>query len=372
MCQRPGTAANDSVLRNTPKLLPCAFHGTEIESKFLTCESHTLCEECEVESYKMKCCKHCYRVLTSSEMESIAAKLTEICPACKQQKISLRKGLCGCSICKNCFDASQKKNGDICPVCGEFLAINLRNTVNLKRAQTNSKKPCEICFENFTRDEMRTLECDHYFCMPCLKSYIESYLVGNRNTLYLGIPCVKCKERINDHMIEDLLSKEDFDKYNEYMVHSELTECPKCQNRFEAMIKKISCNACNHYFCIDCKRLPDICTCSDVAVNLGMRQEDFSQCPGCKSLYLKDEKCDHVKCQKPGCMKEFCFRCAALRSPTLEHGNHYHRPLCDFYAAYDGNDDRYKEKCEKCKEKGALCDRPKNLKVARRIGLGEV
>ena len=32
-----------------------------------------------------------------------------------------------------------------------------------------------------------------------------------------------------------------------------------------------------------------------------------------------------------GCGEEFCFACSAPLTPTMNHGNHFHRPQCDFY-----------------------------------------
>ena len=95
-------------------------------------------------------------------------------------------------------------------------------------------------------------------------------------------------------------------------------------------------------------------------------------CPGCHCPYLKDEKCEHVKCEKPGCEVEFCFTCSAFREPTMEHGCHYHRPSCRFYTPFDKRGDKYTTKCFKCREKGTLCDRPKDLIKKGRFQPGEI
>ena len=96
----------------------------------------------------------------------------------------------------------------------------------------------------------------------------------------------------------------------------------------------------------------------------------LAQCPGCKEPYLKDNSCEHVKCLN--CRTEFCFRCSCIRSPTMSHGAHYHRPQCTFYAEYNGDDDQYDEKCTECLRLGRLCDRPEDLPVPRLFDIEEI
>ena len=85
----------------------------------------------------------------------------------------------------------------------------------------------------------------------------------------------------------------------------------------------------------------------------------------------EDDGCDHVICSQADCKIDFCFSCSAIRSPIMTHGNHYHRPNCSFYSYYNGDDDRYDEKCIRCKLKRSLCEKPKNLKEKCRFQEGE-
>ena len=45
----------------------------------------------------------------------------------------------------------------------------------------------------------------------------------------------------------------------------------------------------------------------------------------------------------------------------MEHGNHYHRPDCEFYNAYDDSKEGPKPKCEECKILGSKCPKPAPL-----------
>jgi hypothetical protein len=93
-------------------------------------------------------------------------------------------------------------------------------------------------------------------------------------------------------------------------------------------------------------------------------------CPYCARLWSKlDEKgCDHMICKN--CNHEFTFCCMARRSPTMEHGAHYHRLSCphvqrdaDIIKQHkEGHkEDKYKEKCGECVKLKKLCPRPPEL-----------
>lgn len=366
LCSRP----REDRMTTTVMHNPCINHKTAVFQRHLTCESHTMCEECELECYKKKFCFVCFRNLSQGELESFEKRPIRPCASCKESKITVFKAKCGCLLCLTCVEKMKAYNSNICTVCNTTNWVDL-SSVQQVRPQSIAIKLCEICLENFNRDVMRTLNCDHFFCVPCLKAHLETFLTDRRNEIHRGIPCFKCSGLVNDNMIEDLLTKEQFDKYNEIMLQNSTTECPNCKNIFISDVDKINCNQCNYYFCIICKKKAENCDCSD-GIPLGVNPEDLSACPGCRSLYTKDDKCDHVKCQKSTCLLEFCFLCSALREPTMVHGNHYHRPICKHFSDYNGADDKYSQKCSKCVAKGSLCTRPKNLAVPRRVTRGEV
>jgi len=89
----------------------------------------------------------------------------------------------------------------------------------------------------------------------------------------------------------------------------------------------------------------------DMAIK-AMNNEKLNVCPFCFEVYLKDDKCAHVKCVK--CKNEFCFECSCPRQPTLVHGNHYHRKDCKFYFDYKKKD-QFDANCPECKRLGKLC-----------------
>ena len=185
------------------------------------------------------------------------------------------------------------------------------------------------------------------------------------------------------------------------MKTDKLISCPICTEKFiPGLQRRVTClnNNCKHIFCKECQEnYHEDGTCQEKFIIDRIKDlealndpEGVSQCPKCRWPYIKDPSCDHVKCQNSACNVEFCFKCSCIRSPTLAHGNHYHRPQCKNYFAFDGDDDYLPKECKnaaKCKEKnhgkcshkcdeceklGKLCPRPKNLKVPRKFAIDEI
>jgi len=89
--------------------------------------------------------------------------------------------------------------------------------------------------------------------------------------------------------------------------------------------------------------------------------EDMAQdrgwkfCPRCRCIVEKadSESCSHMTCLR--CRFEFCWNCSADRSVIAAHGNHFHRPSCEFYAPFAGRDDFLPQRCVKCRLRGVAC-----------------
>ncbi|KAG9014383.1 hypothetical protein FRB94_012789 [Tulasnella sp. JGI-2019a] len=91
-------------------------------------------------------------------------------------------------------------------------------------------------------------------------------------------------------------------------------------------------------------------TCQEYNVNVRDNVDDAASrayvesktkpCPACREPIEKDEGCDHMTCRPPGgCGHEFCWLCLAGYEDILKHGNHHHRRTCQYYSAYDSEDD---------------------------------
>jgi len=98
-----------------------------------------------------------------------------------------------------------------------------------------------------------------------------------------------------------------------------------------------------------------------------VHQCGFKVCPRCRAGVEKsDDGCDHLTCVQ--CGHAFCWSCLADRAPISAHGNHHHRPGCQFHCAWKGKDDYLPKKCAKCAFTGRVCQRPASKAAAAEPG----
>jgi hypothetical protein len=243
-------------------------------------------------------------------------------------------------------------NNENCPIC----------KVGKKEPETFriEEKFCPVCCESLTNFNQNTLACSHLYCNNCLRFYIHSEIDSEyeKNDIFQkqGIKCLECDVLISERVVDQLIEPHYLIKLMK-ILNKDIIECPKCLLTCEAVEETVRCQ-CGHHYCKTCKKIPSSCDC-EKNENFQIT-EDMSICPGCKSVYLKDEKCDHVSCANPKCKAEFCFRCSAFRSPTINHGNHYHRPNCSYFEDFQGSDVMMRD-CTQCRKAGKLCARPGNL-----------
>jgi len=77
-------------------------------------------------------------------------------------------------------------------------------------------------------------------------------------------------------------------------------------------------------------------------------------CPRCRSMVQKaDDGCDHMTCSR--CTYEFCWSCLADRVAIFAHGNHLHRPSCQFYREHIAPPEYLPDRCRRCAYRGCAC-----------------
>ena len=329
------------------------------EDSIQICDTHKFCKNCALRSLSLKTCNKCKKNLNNNQEKQIRRKYEVMCKACEEMSVYFKELVCGCMVCSTC--EANSTNDNSCPICKSILKVKATE-------EGSNEMTCEVCYEKIESHMMLNLDCQHFFHSGCIKEFIgyliknESFKVNKDN----GIACPSCPKLIPDYILSNILSA-DQNRSLTLILNPEIVECPGCSILFFPMSKRFICS-CGASFCTVCKRNSSNCVCD--------KDEDFiitdemSCCPGCKSAYMKDEKCDHVKCQNIKCGVEFCFQCSAYRDPTLKHGNHYHRPNCTFYNKYLGND-IYNADCSRCKYYKRLCERPKDLKRRGRFEEGE-
>lgn len=346
------------------QVLSCACSRAFGENSIKICEDHKTCKDCALSFLTTKKCSICNMLLKSEQLQKIRIKYRSQCKSCEDDCTHFKNLSCGCQVCSTC--QKESINNNKCLLCEKVLKV-----------KTNSNsllcKICYGCFESNPENPKLDLDCQHFYHMQCLLNQI-NYLISDESSKIYSDKGILCPESSPEcpHLLSgDLLSKildDEHIKKLTLILNPMIVECSKCSKIFFPETKNYFCS-CGNSFCIICKRIPANCEC-DTSDDFEIT-DDMSCCPGCKSPYLKDEKCDHVKCIVPGCGIEFCFKCSAFRDPTIKHGNHYHRPSCLFYRNYTGND-IYNTSCSRCRFFGRLCERPNDLRQRGRFEDGEI
>lgn len=342
---------------------------------------HSFCYKCMKKKLKQNtwdCPLGCGEFLVNSE--AIEGQFRSQCMYCNKIISHLSDYYwyreCYCKVCEEC---QVQKSPDKCRNCKEKIPDILTYIfLDLEECKQKRIKTCSICYEESDIDNfIFMMNCEHYFCGNCFINNAKALLnAGEISKIFM---CMQCPEIIEPIQMQEFFKGEIelWDKINWLNIQrtTKLISCPKCEFKFiPNNIRRVIClvSGCSYCFCQMCSEAyHEEGDCKDAYIKLRIAElvaihgeEGVSQCPKCKLPVLKDEKCDHVRC--PECNDDFCFSCACLRSPTMAHGNHYHRPQCRFYIKFDG-EEKQESKCSECIRLGRACDRPPNLAVPRRL-----
>ena len=202
--------------------------------------------------------------------------------------------------------------------------------------QKNEK--CEICLEDIKNKY--TLVCGDFFCRECLRQQI---LNGMKDyPSFENIVCPNCKEPISESTIVNLLTNEEYEKYNsikmkiDYLYNKRLRPCPfpDCE-AFGIMRNKddkiLICQN-KHYFCGDCLEVIDekninnehICINKyPETTNYLLNEKTIRKCPQCGSWVQREEGgCNYFRCTNNWCRYQFCWICGEKYD-----NSHYQNPL---------------------------------------------
>lgn len=397
ICNRSFTQEEQSILANF-SALTCLRCKDPVRRAQLVSNENPQCE-CVF-------CSKCYALVQRNSTD------LRTCPGCRQQqsgqKILLRAYM-------NILNSVQSADFE------EFAEC--RKATEKRHANYTE---CQICYGPIVSELSKVCagRCLHCFHDECLGEAVKQDLdTIIRQNLRRSPKCpgATCKEELSTmHLTgqRHLISAEMYDKYQFYaamQTHKEF----KCQcntvDYIEKDLKHFPCAKCHLDQCVTChmawaadhdakacqfyqieqaikERFPaspaecPACNGTGLApAKAGETKQEpcstctFSQCPGCKLPYLKDDHCDHVVCQNPECKVAFCFPCACLRSPTMEHCNQWHRPQCPNYPkdvtpaqiAKIIKGEKKHAKCTECMRLGKRCDPPPDLARIRRFALAE-
>ena len=182
---------------------------------------------------------------------------------------------------------------------------------------------CEICFEEFHHGEIWSLSCNHSFCVTCWKSYISSAINDSAiGSLTLKCPGFKCRVAVTRDLIDELVSIEEKEKFDDYVVRSyveckrkNIKWCPapgcECAIEFErdgdnSSGYDVTC-LCSYGFCWNCGEECHRPVDCELVKNWSMKNSVEGEntqwiiayskpCPMCKRPIEKNQGCNHMTC----------------------------------------------------------------------------
>eukprot|EP01029_Cantina_marsupialis_P016539 TRINITY_DN3690_c1_g1_i1.p1 TRINITY_DN3690_c1_g1~~TRINITY_DN3690_c1_g1_i1.p1 ORF type:complete len:415 (+),score=99.73 TRINITY_DN3690_c1_g1_i1:251-1495(+) len=209
----------------------------------------------------------------------------------------------------------------------------------MKACVPTCETDCMVCMETYKPEELKSLGCGHFLCIPCWRQHFMAQVKGVRaRCIKLTCPDLKCKRFIWPKFVLDFLNEKEKESFESELVESfvhcssNMKWCPKagCAYVVDSTsvpdMFDVGCD-CGHKFCFVCcdeTHMP--ATCKQVenwhkknsaeSENITWIQANTKICPKCKSPIQKNQGCNHMTCYK--CRHEFCWLCLGA---WTKHGN---------------------------------------------------
>lgn len=158
--------------------------------------------------------------------------------------------------------------------CDRALGILLDDET---KARLRPKFTCEICLGEYDIEEGLTLDCDHRFCVNCIKIQVEM-LIDQAQVSEEKLHCPNCPQPISVYEIEEIVGPDLFLKYEKFRLRGLRVDDP------DAMIF--------HCLGADCEY---ICILEKGETEFECPQCKFKCCPSCKEDTHKGSTCEEYK-----------------------------------------------------------------------------
>lgn len=223
--------------------------------------------------------------------------------------------------------------------CGVRARCNFKNGSQSKSSSKSAGKIhlCEICYDNYTTEEMLSMPCGHAFCLDCWRGFIDCTIQSGPACVRMTCPQVGCEEAVTEEEVAltapDLLPKYEMYQLRSFVDMNGMTRwCPGPGCNMVAMAGNSGFNGiamcnCGTNFCVRCGEEPHAPSSCDELRRWNEKCRNESEtanwiiantkpCPKCSSRIEKNQGCNHMTCQQ--CKYDFCWICGA---PWSEHGS---------------------------------------------------
>eukprot|EP00854_Cymbomonas_tetramitiformis_P005525 gene5525-6701_t len=159
---------------------------------------------------------------------------------------------------------------------------------------------CQICFDEYAPDKLRSASCGHFFCQECWQGYLKTGINDGPGCLSMRCPLPDCNSLVPETLIEELVEADELAKYKRFHLRSYVEDNHKEAHRP-----------------VDCETVKKwVLKNSAESENMNWILANSKPCPKCKRPIEKNQGCMHMTCTPP-CRFEFCWLCLA---PWSEHG----------------------------------------------------
>jgi hypothetical protein len=270
---------------------------------------------------------------------------------------------CSHSVCALCFQdyvVSQSKGHDFsiasikCPYCGSLMPQAKVFQVFTGEREFYSRigggllgEPevptfnCLICAESKPVEGSLTLNCEHRFCIDCIRDFLTDLIDrGKVSETELVCPSHRCGTAIDEPMLKYCLREETMERLDKLRIRNikagkeVMVYCPNsaCKNGMfiHADIPWFVCSECQGSYCLKCNetyhqghRCPaDSAKADEIKAQFGGL--DVKQCPCCNEGVVKESGCNFMRCYSSQCMgkRYFCWLCLSVLR-FEEHYDHY-------------------------------------------------
>ena len=202
---------------------------------------------------------------------------------------------------------------------------------------TESKFDCEICLMNYKVEDGITLNCNHRYCLECIRQHI-SLLIDAAQVTDDELKCPNCSEPITIYEVEEVAGNELYKKYEKFKLRSLKLEnlaedealfyCPGNDCEYFCIVEKESdkfvCPQCKFECCPQCReKSHEGFTCEDYIkwrkenseadqlFDKLLEDEGLLKCPECQAVVQRISGCQYMVCSSTQCRGKtfFCYDC---------------------------------------------------------------